>query len=113
MFNPMTRTVSAATAIAVSSLTVLALAPAPANAATVEIADPGGDIAHSADLRSVTVHNTDKNVGIAVTVRDLASDLAVGASVFLDTDGKPGPEYALRRTGPSTVPRSAPNSTFS
>lgn len=98
MFNPMTRALPAASAITLSALSavaVLALAPAPANADTDKFTDARGDVAHAADLRSVTVHNTAEDVRVVVTVRDLASDRAVGATVFVDTDGKPGPEYAL------------------
>jgi hypothetical protein len=91
----------AARGAAVTVVTSLALLPLAANAETASFHDASGDASgaarHGADLLSVRVDNGSQNVRIAMTFRNLVPmpRSGIGASVFIDTNGEPGPEYVL------------------
>jgi hypothetical protein len=72
------------------------VAPAvPAHADRATVRDRSGDIAQPWDLHRVTVDNRARNVWVKIALRDLAPDIDAGASVFLDTDGDPRPEFVM------------------
>ncbi len=93
--NPHTkRTIAAVVGLAVVAIGGLA---GPATAATGTFEDARGDVAHGADLESVTVVN-EKNVRVVVQHEDLVRSYKSNASmnVYLDTDpAKPGPEFVF------------------
>jgi hypothetical protein len=83
-----------ATAVVATTLSAVSLAE-PASAASSTFHDMSGDASHGGDLRSVRVVNGAKNLRVTITMRDLVPDPAsgVGGALFVDTDGRRGPEY--------------------
>ena len=69
----------------------------PASAAAAKLGDKAHDVAHGGDLRSVRVANTARALWVTVRTRDLVPEPAsgIGGAVFLDTDGRPGPDFVL------------------
>lgn len=88
-----THLVGLATIAAAAALSCV-LPVQPASAASATFRDKANDVRHGGDLRSVEVANRAKNVWVTVRTRNLVADpdSGVGGAVFLDTDGRPGPE---------------------
>lgn len=96
MHNPMPRAAKmiALAAAAVSTVTLLS---SPAHAESATFRDRAGDVRGGSDLRSVAVSNGADNLRLTLSFRNLKrlDSSGAGASVYLDTDGIPGPEYVL------------------